>query len=228
MLILRNLFSKAFCFFFPNSCIICRTYVSSQICKTCARSVFLEKEILCEHCNQNPCDSLCSIEYKIKFCSKYNLYSATIIRDLKYNKKTENAKFIARLIAKKYAQYFLKDTVVLPVNTSFKTQINRGYNVPSLIAIHLEKVFKSIKLERFTIKKRLFQKSQVSLNRKERLMNLQNAFYLSEQNSLFEKDIILLDDVIATGSTVKFLINLILKQKPKSLTVIVFAKSVIS
>ncbi len=59
-------------------------------------------------------------------------------------------------------------------------------------------------------------------SKKERIKNVQNAFYIENIDLIENNNVVLIDDVYATGSTLKEVINLLKTSKIKSLECLVF------
>jgi len=68
--------------------------------------------------------------------------------------------------------------------------------------------------------------SQIALNRKERIKNMKGAFRLKNEEELRGKNILLVDDVYTTGTTVKEASKTIIKARPKEIYVFVLARAI--
>lgn len=206
-------------FLFPRICALCEEENDLEICNSCRPKL-------------RPVGGMSESSFTIESCFKYDEYSGKIIKDAKYNNKTQNAKLMARLMMEKHIDIFQENSLVIPVNTNFVTQVSRKYNVPSLICLYLKKMLnrhkKVVKFMPFLIRKRGFLvKSQVYLAREERLSNLLDVFYLTKGRDLLKnQNVILVDDVLTTGATSKVCASEILKHSPKQLTVLTFARVV--
>jgi competence protein ComFC len=203
--------NQIFDFFFPKTCIICSSEGLS-VCTTCFSS--MEK---CE-------DFEIFDGIKAFSCFKYNEISGKIIKDLKYNGRAENAKEIAEMLYEANIP-FEKFDFIIPVGTSFLKRVIRKYNAPNLIANHLNKRMKKRVLHSFFGKKFFgVKKSQVGLSRFERMENLKNAFYVKSAVNLEGKRILLIDDVITTGATVRTCVKEISKFNPSEIIILSFAR----
>ena len=82
--------------------------------------------------------------------------------------------------------------------TKFK---ERGYNQSEFIAKGINNILK--KKERFDIVRRTkYTKSQALLSPEERKTNVKNVFEIDEVYKISDKIILLVDDVLTTGSTI--------------------------
>ncbi|MFA6090975.1 MAG: phosphoribosyltransferase family protein [Candidatus Gracilibacteria bacterium] len=95
-----------------------------------------------------------------------------------------------------------KDAIITTVPLHFLSFLKRGYN-------HSEVLAKDIAKQEGNVFKNLLRKSrmtqhQAKLSKSERLKNVRNSFTFRKKYlaSIVGKDIILVDDVISTGSTV--------------------------
>jgi ComF family protein len=103
-------------------------------------------------------------------------------------------------IFKKSPLFFndFKNTVIIPVPLHKKRENWRGFNQSELIASNISKFFKIPLLS--NIERVIHKKPQAKLNEKERKRNIKNCFVWRGEN-LNQKNIILIDDVVTTGST---------------------------
>ena len=81
-----------------------------------------------------------------------------------------------------------------------KRKQSRGYNQTELIS---KKLAKDLKIESSNkvLRKVIDTKKQSTLTKKERIKNVENAFNVVNSKSIENKNVILLDDIFTTGST---------------------------
>jgi ComF family protein len=101
----------------------------------------------------------------------------------------------------------------------------RGFNQSVILARAISKRF-SIVLDFTTLKRRIHTKPQVSLGKKERELNVRNAFEVSDEGKIRGKNIILVDDVYTTGSTVKECARILTAGKAAKVAVLTIARAV--
>ncbi len=89
--------------------------------------------------------------------------------------------------------------MVLPVPLSEARQKKRGYNQTALLAYPISQYFR-LPYQPHTLQRIRNTRSQVGLTGGERRENLNNAF-LADKKALQQKNIVLVDDVFTTGST---------------------------
>src|SRR3989344_7225576 len=107
------------------------------------------------------------------------------------------------------AEYF-SDFVLVPVPLHRKRHNWRGFNQAELLSGALS-VSLNIPLNKTLVSRRKATKPQVKLSALERKRNVENAFALSGNPA--NKKIILVDDVITSGSTLNELAKLLKKHK---------------
>ncbi len=114
-----------------------------------------------------------------------------------------------------------KDTILVPVPLHKTREKERGYNQSHLFARYLGAIT-NIPTESGAIERvKKTQPQAKCRSKKERIQNTQGAFAVRDSNPLRGRTIILVDDVVTTGSTAKEVVREIRKES-KPLEVIVF------
>ena len=92
---------------------------------------------------------------------------------------------------------------IIPVPLHISKKRERGYNQSDCICDGLAEVL-DISVIKKCLKRKKFTQTQTKLSREERKLNVKGAFELREKfkNIIQEKNIIIVDDVITTGSTI--------------------------
>lgn len=94
----------------------------------------------------------------------------------------------------------------------------RGFN-------HVEEIFKRLNLPIIKVLEKTKDIKQVDVNAEER-KNIKKYLKVKDIDKIYNKKILLVDDVITTGSTLKSAIELLKPGKPKSLKILVVAKTI--
>lgn len=144
-------------------------------------------------------EKLKSLIYQYKGCLDYELKDVFLF-------------FYKDFLKKKYKEYYL-----LPVPSSLNRIKERGFK-------HVEEMFKCLGLP--ILEDIIFKKDnevQHLRNYKERVKN-KEMFYLSNSSKLSNKNILIIDDVCTTGTSLKNVINLIKPIVNKKIKVLVIAK----
>ncbi len=134
-------------------------------------------------------------------CIEYSDISKSMILGFKYKNKTYMAKYISNIMKEKLDLENIKFDYITFVPLHKKRMRKRGFNQSEKIAKELEKMID------IPILDCIYRKSNTNrlynLNRKERKIELKNAFLVKENiNYANGKNILLIDDIFTTGSTV--------------------------
>lgn len=189
----------------PIECLGCREE-SDWICPSCRRALQPQREELC-FCGKVGEDGLCDKHReKLGLDGLTTLFSYAepsireLIHQVKYRGHTDAVSFFAQKYQKKVlARLPRGDWVMTAVPLSKERQRGRGFNQSAMLAKKLtEPVYEYAEL---LIKKRE-TKPQVKLNKTQRQKNLLRSFTVKPGVEMPEQ-VILVDDVITSGSTLK-------------------------
>lgn len=137
-----------------------------------------------------------------------------IILEIKYrgNKNLANKcgeiiynNLLAELSDKKIFENF-SNPILIPVPISTKRRIERGFNQVEFLADGLIKLDKTKNLEylpKILIKHKHTDSQTKTKNKKMRMENLKDCFSVVEPEKINGRNIVILDDVITTGSTLE-------------------------
>lgn len=93
--------------------------------------------------------------------------------------------------------------IIVPIPLFRKRYLERGFNQSELIAKLLTRNRPNFKMETKALIRVKKTKSQMKLNRKERLVNIEGAFECPNKKLVKNKKVIIVDDVLTTGATIK-------------------------
>lgn len=152
----------------------------------------------------------------------------TWITQLKYQHKTELAELLSYLLIDHWHNYLdiekanitPDNTLVLSVPLHLKKWQTRGFNQAHLIARKFSKAFDYPYQANVVIREKCTE-NQVGKSGLDRRKNLKNAFglYLGKGESL-PKNIILIDDVVTTGTTANEICKLLKNRGVQSITLL--------
>jgi len=148
---------------------------------------------------------------------------AEFVLRLKYGAEGDVAKFVARLLADAVKEYDIKADVIIPVPLAPKRLKERGYNQAGLITTELSRIIGVPVVDGFLVRTR-HTTAQKKMALKERQENLRGAFEACPPFSVVKgKRVLLVDDVLTTGTTANECARIIRKAKPKSIEVLTIA-----
>lgn len=117
-----------------------------------------------------------------------------------------------------------KFDIIVPVPLHKKRLLWRGYNVSAMLAKHLSAITKT-PLNLQDLIKTYETVPQANLASKQRKANLIGAFSVKNKNEFLNKNVLLVDDVITTGSTLNECAKALLIAGAKTVTSICVAQS---
>lgn len=204
---------------YPNCCGICDEICKNNICKKCELKLKkLSKFKIDIYKNRN--------FKKHLYIFKYDGIIKNRLIDYKFNGKSYIYKaFVNFIIKNKKTCRFLKSyDIIIPVPIHNNRKINRGYNQSALISKELAKKFSNISYIGNVLKKKKNNKPQSSKNKEERYQNVNNVYYLKNEQKIYGKKVLILDDIYTTGATVNECSKMLKKAKPKCIDVLTIAK----
>ncbi|MBN2017219.1 MAG: ComF family protein [Candidatus Cloacimonetes bacterium] len=193
-----------------NSTILCNNCIDQLIDLEGIRCTFCHKEIshgfICDECKTiYPFD-------EVVCAYMYNSPIQSMIHHFKYNEFKKIGTYLGKRLADKLSHYdFTRNTdYIIPVPLHRTKERFRGFNQAEIIA---KAISKSIKIPILSdvIRRKKFTQTQTKLDHTEREKNVADAFILKDSEILKKKSILLVDDVLTTGSTMKS-IALLLKE----------------
>ena len=128
-----------------------------------------------------------------------------LLHQLKYRKHTEVGERIGQLYAQKLLldeSAFSQANLIIPIPLHLKKLRIRGYNQCDFFAKGLSKCLK-IPWSNQMVERTIHTASQTGKNRSERWDNVENIFKAKASTDYEGKHIILVDDVVTTGSTLE-------------------------
>ena len=202
-----------------------------KVCEVCGRSLSRGEELMCMHCNLDmprtrlhhekfntihqrlvgkaPIDKAAGYFYYYRD-SEY----ARLIQKAKYNNRPAIIEHLATRFAHELAndRFFDDIDVIVPVPMHWFKRLRRGYNQSEVLAKALCKST-GTKLG-CSLKARRGHKTQTSKNRYERWVNTKDLYEVKCVEDLEHKHVLVVDDIITTGSTVLACCEAIHRQSP--------------
>ncbi len=190
--------------FAPHNCLLCNRE-GSVVCEQCQSQLARVHRSVCYRCNALSQDfvtcTACrhsSPLRRVWVASRYESYVKELIAQLKFERVRSAYLPLAYLIENIVISHSYD--YIVPVPSATKRFRGRGYNPPSLIAGYLSKEWQ---IPVNSLLARHGQARQVGKSRRQRLEQLDNAYYVTSEKSLNGKSVLLIDDVITTGATLE-------------------------
>ncbi len=148
----------------------------------------------------------------------------TLITQLKYHHNKKVGILFGELMGEAIAveEKFKKVDVIIPIPISASKINSRGFNQSEVIAMGIQHVWQRPMFNDVLIKKS-WSNSQTKKNRKARLQQLPDLFYLQKPTSIEGKHILLVDDVLTTGATLEAAVTSLMTGSPASVSIAVAA-----
>lgn len=204
--------------------------VYPRTCAACGNSLYRHEDLLCSHClihlpktfyhkdESNPLFHLFWGKIPIEMISAFYFYNkGNKVQHLVHQLKYKNRPEIGVYLGKRYGQYLKTNAkyktvdVIIPVplhHTKLKT---RGYNQAEKFAMGLsERMEIPYDFESFI--RTTATETQTRKTKQERWENVKNKFEVVHPNQIAGKHILLVDDVITTGSTLEACAHILLAQ----------------
>jgi len=205
---------------YPSVCGICNKINEEYICEECKNKLekYLINKIIDCRKNKNV-----YYDYQIKIL-KYEKVVRENIINYKFNEKTYIYQTLEKILLnnKKIYSFLKKYDIILPVPMHKKRKWERGYNQTELIA---KKLAKDLNLAVYShvLKKIKDTKKQSTLTKLQRTQNIKGAFEITDISKIKNKNIILFDDIITTGSTLNECSRILKKAGVKEVTILTIA-----
>ncbi len=197
-----------FDFIFPRICLSCNSILNIEenvICNSCKHSIkIIPQEFLkLEYLKKFKHDLLID-DFQSCFMFEKEKVIQKVLHSYKYENKIYVGKFLGDLIyynLDKFIKAWDAD-LIIPVPLHSLKKAERGYNQSYYIAKQVAKKLQ-ITIEKKLLKRKVYTQSQTKMNLIERKENVKNAFILKDGKKVSGKKIILIDDVITTGATIR-------------------------
>lgn len=192
--------------FFPAKCILCGK-IGSFLCPNCEKNLVTISGQTCPKCNRitkkgNYC-SRCRPKVTLSGVLVWSYFKDPNIKDLIHAFKYQKLSAMTPLLAEQLVRVIKTEKhnfdLVAFVPISAKRKAWRGFNQAELLATEVATAFNKPLFEGLI--KIKDTKTQVGLPKKAREKNLSGAFLIKNKSKIIGKRVLLIDDVITTGTT---------------------------
>jgi len=180
-----------------SSCLSRLEYIEGRVCFKCGKGIDDEYDAnICPDCKKE--DKNFDMAFS---CFEYKGMGKTIIHKLKYENCKDVAHTLSRLMYQKIAAEGISMDAVVPVPIHKSKEAIRGFNQAQLIA---EEIAAASGIPLWNcITRTKVTTDQFKLDKVNRNLNVHNAFCINVlYNNVKNENILLVDDVYTTGSTV--------------------------
>lgn len=191
-----------------------------RFCPACKNKLSESERCICEKCFitiKRANDDRLNSEFERKFTSTKIISGFTslfvfekdkalqsLIHSIKYNKRFLNAKFLGILISSELGEKIIEWNIdiILPIPLHHLKKAERGYNQSEFIVKGMSSKLKIPYTTRVLTRVR-YTESQTAFNLMDREKNISNAFKVRNKNKIISKNVLIVDDIITTGSTIR-------------------------
>lgn len=195
--------------FYPKLCSACDTHLQSGESDICIQCIFLLPKTYYWDYDENPVEQLFKGRLEIDgACSFVHFTKGGIVQQMLHRLKYEEQREIGSALGRLFAQQLkTKNKLVdvdsiVPIPLHFKKEKRRGYNQSMEIARGVAEIL-NVKINRNNLIRPLESETQTRKSRYDRSTNVASVFSCPNPNAFKGKNVILIDDVITTGSTLE-------------------------
>ncbi len=202
-----------------------------RTCAACGNSLYRYEALLCSYClihlpktfyhkdDTNPLFHLFWGKIPIEMIASFYFYNkGNKVQHLVHQLKYKNRPEIGIYLGKTYGQYlkkverFKEVDVIIPVPLHHSKLKKRGYNQAEKFAAGLSESME-IPYDVESFIRTAATETQTRKTKQERWENVKNKFDVTQPNEIIGKHILLVDDVITTGSTLEACAQILLRQE---------------
>jgi ComF family protein len=201
---------------YPPLCTICRenTQAGEYLCDQCEAKTVRIVAPFCQTCSE-PFEGAITGVFTCANCAHRSIHFDAavaayrsrgivrqVIHEFKYGRRIHLRYLVARWLTAALGDERIRDLrfdVMIPVPLHPARQRERGFNQASLLAELLSEQM-SVQYQPWLERVR-YTTTQTALDRAERMENLHNAFRLRKNADVRRLHVLLIDDVLTTGST---------------------------
>ena len=216
-----------------------------RLCYGCGNHLMRNETLICTECYiliprtnyhlkpDNPVSQLFWGRCLIEKAAAFSFYTKDsrirkLIHQLKYKGIRELGSELGRIYGNslKSSGFLEEIDLIIPVPLHPSKKRQRGFNQSDLISRGISETT-GIPMNSDLLVRKTVTKTQTRKSRYDRWTNVQDIFRVTDQDKLKDMHILLVDDVITTGSTIEACANEILKAENVKVSVVALAFSVI-
>jgi ComF family protein len=201
-------FDGFYSLFFPNLCITCESVISGNeklICTACRLSL---PETGYHLPGINPVEELFAGRLAVEKATSLLFFDRgsryrKLLHQLKYHGRSEVGMFLGRLIGSRLTESNISPIdVIVPVPLHPSRQRRRGFNQSRIIADGIAEILNKPVHDK-VLQRKKYTTTQTRKGRFDRWKNVEGIFHCPDPGMMESKHILLVDDVVTTGSTLE-------------------------
>jgi ComF family protein len=192
-----------------------------ELCPACGASLVANEHIICSDCRYNlpytnfhlQADNIVAQQFygKIKVEAAYALYYFTkggkvqnLMHHFKYKGMQQIGNLLGNIAGSQLAENTIINTadLIIPVPLHKKRLKERGYNQSTCFANGLAQKLNAV-VEDHNLQRAVATATQTHKSRFARFENMQDVFMIKNPEMLMNKHVLLVDDIVTTGSTLE-------------------------
>lgn len=204
-----NIFKDLSHLFFPNLCVCCGQELFNPTYKICLHCRVKLPHTGFASIPDNPIEKIFCGRIPLLFAhSEFYFTQKGMVQQMIHQLKYRNNKDIGVFMGEQLGDSLLHSgrstefDYIVPVPMHPKKMHKRGYNQAEVIGEGVGNVTQIPVLSNIVIRNKLTE-TQTRKKRTERIKNVEDSFVIQEPQALYNKKILLLDDVITTGATLE-------------------------
>ena len=237
---IKNLFKKVIDTIYPEkiTCVFCGEEIFDEneysTCKNCEKTLPRITGKICQKCGEpinnmaNYCENCKNSKHLFEKSRSAFVYQDKVsggVLNLKFNNGKYYSKPFAHYLADLYKEHKYDCDLIIPVPIHISRLKERGYNQSELLAKELSEIL-NLQLDTQSLVKVKKTKNQAELDFKQRHSNLEKAFKVTSKKQICGKNILIIDDVYTTGSTISECSKELKKAGAKSVCALTIAHAV--
>jgi ComF family protein len=200
-----------------------------RLCYACGNHLLRNESLICTECyvviprtnyhleDENPVAQLFWGRCKLEKAAAFSFYNkGSRIRNLIHNMKYKGIKDIGYELGRIYglslkSSGFISDIdIIIPVPLHPSKARIRGFNQSDMISAGLSDAT-GLPVDKTSLVRKTISATQTKRSRYDRWTNVEGIFHVPDEEKLTGRHILLVDDVITTGSTIESCANELLK-----------------
>jgi ComF family protein len=224
----KQFFIQFFRLFFPLNCPACGSHLLEGERFICSNCMYEIPKTGFHKTEDNPVNRLFYGITRVKYATAFFYFIKGskyrhLIHKLKYAGRQDIGKELGKMLGSELKGSFFDETeIIIPVPLHPTKQRMRGYNQSEMIAEGISEILGK-PLLRNVLERSIFTQTQTRKSLEERRENVKEAFRVKDPELLKGKHLLLVDDVITTGSTLTACADELLKVEGVTVSVAAIA-----